>query len=394
MHDGSQRVKKLQYKLTKFKHHLLNLQAYKESNITPKGLIMKPKSTIFHNFSTPNFNTIWKKAHDELSMKLLQLSLDECKSQINLLTEKLINLRQTLLVEVGCNNLNEFDARIKTNLDKLEQNLENKRKNKLSRAKMIANHKLEEMKTTPQLKKVNIESRSKKKNKNQTEKVTPKPKKLLQNSFSNHLITSETDTSLNTDCKTKKKTEDSGKEPKTDKKPKTNVYNLSNTPLTKSQIDLLSRGLGFSVTPARADRFQLEADTNEFVRRLRLQEYFYGQEENNNNSTALSEHPPNLKPKRNRFWTPDSGRNTCLDSYVNVIKETINSNFKQKKLYSNITEPKQEALQRLKEKAGKELVYLPADKGGGVCVLRAMIILQKLTDNLMTQKYTRKHRMT
>ena len=81
---------------------------------------------------------------------------------------------------------------------------------------------------------------------------------------------------------------------------KANVYNLSNISLTSGQIDLLGRGLGFSVSPSGVDKFQIEADTNEFVRGLRLREYFHGRDNNGATSTALSEHPPKIQKHTNK----------------------------------------------------------------------------------------------
>ena len=92
-----------------------------------------------------------------------------------------------------------------------------------------------------------------------------------------------------------------------------NVYNLSNISLTSGQLDLLGRGLGFSVSPSGVDKFQIVADTNEFVRRLRSREYFHASDGNGATSTALSEHPPKIQKHTNKigfqkeavtfFWT-------------------------------------------------------------------------------------------
>ena len=81
---------------------------------------------------------------------------------------------------------------------------------------------------------------------------------------------------------------------------KANVYNLSNISLTSGQLNLLGRGLGFIISLSGVDKFPIEVDTNEFVRRLRLREYFQGRDDNGATSTALSEHPPKIQKQTNK----------------------------------------------------------------------------------------------
>ena len=77
---------------------------------------------------------------------------------------------------------------------------------------------------------------------------------------------------------------------------KANVY----ISLTSGQLDLLGGGLGFSISPSGVDKFQIEADTNEFVHRLGLREYFHGRDDNGVTSTALSEHSPKIQKHTNK----------------------------------------------------------------------------------------------
>ena len=62
-------------------HHLCNLQAYNKYGVVPKDLFIKRKPTIFEN-SSPQFKEKWNKAHEELSSKLIALSIEECALQI------------------------------------------------------------------------------------------------------------------------------------------------------------------------------------------------------------------------------------------------------------------------------------------------------------------------
>ena len=132
---------------------------------------------------------------------------------------------------------------------------------------------------------------------------------------------------------------------------KANVYNLSNISLTSDQLDLLGRGLVFSASPSGVDKFQIEADTNEFVLRFRLREYFHGCDDNRATSTALSEHPPKIQKHTNKNWIPKSGHNIFLDSYINLLKEEIGKT-NNTKVFSNISNQERKALSELKARAG------------------------------------------
>ena len=56
------------------------------------------------------------------------------------------------------------------------------------------------------------------------------------------------------------------------------VVNLSSRVLTPAEISLLSKGLSFCPTPKEVDIFALKKDMFDFVRRLRLKEYYCGEE--------------------------------------------------------------------------------------------------------------------
>ena len=55
------------------------------------------------------------------------------------------------------------------------------------------------------------------------------------------------------------------------------VVNLSKRKLTPAEIFLLSKGLSFRPTPRDIDIFALRKDMSDYVRRLRLKEYFFEQ---------------------------------------------------------------------------------------------------------------------
>ena len=57
------------------------------------------------------------------------------------------------------------------------------------------------------------------------------------------------------------------------------VVNLSTRELTGAEISLLSKGLKFCPTPEKVDIYSLRKDIREYVRRVRLREYFYSEQD-------------------------------------------------------------------------------------------------------------------
>ena len=79
------------------------------------------------------------------------------------------------------------------------------------------------------------------------------------------------------------------------------VVNISNVPLSQSEVKLLSRGLSFCPKPSNIDQFQLKDDVKQFFRRLRLREFFYDPEDT---TTTYETNPFKRKSK----WTPPINR--------------------------------------------------------------------------------------
>ena len=59
----------------------------------------------------------------------------------------------------------------------------------------------------------------------------------------------------------------------------TKIYNLSNCKLNDIEKNVLLVGLKYTTTPEKSNISELDDDLNEFFRKIRLQEYFYGQEQ-------------------------------------------------------------------------------------------------------------------
>ena len=52
------------------------------------------------------------------------------------------------------------------------------------------------------------------------------------------------------------------------------VINVSNVPLSDSELSILSKSLSFSPKPSHVDKFQPKEDINQFTRTVRLKEFF------------------------------------------------------------------------------------------------------------------------
>ena len=89
--------------------------------------------------------------------------------------------------------------------------------------------------------------------------------------------------------------------------PEDTVINLSNVELSEAEIKLLSRGLTFVPTPQRINWSEIQADIDDFARRLRLKEFF---DKDGNTATDASSHPFRCKGS----WTPPCGREPALDT--------------------------------------------------------------------------------
>ena len=57
------------------------------------------------------------------------------------------------------------------------------------------------------------------------------------------------------------------------------VVDLSQKVLTQAEVSLLSKGLKFCPTLEKIDIYSLRKDIKEYVRRVRLREYFYSEQD-------------------------------------------------------------------------------------------------------------------
>ena len=139
------------------------------------------------------------------------------------------------------------------------------------------------------------------------------------------------------------------------------VVNLSNRELTPAENSLLSKGLSFCPTPKEIDSFALRKDVSEFVRRLRLREYFYSDVD------VGGDFSDNPAFRKKSTWCPEKNRDLILETYVSMLERKIFSNDLRVRCHSNISREEQEALRHLR--SYDDIIIKPADKGSAVVIL-------------------------
>ncbi|KAJ8022623.1 hypothetical protein HOLleu_37577 [Holothuria leucospilota] len=135
------------------------------------------------------------------------------------------------------------------------------------------------------------------------------------------------------------------------------VVNHSSQPLTPDELCLLSRGLKFCPVPLKLEKLSLQQDLDAFFRRLRLCEYFSG------DGADISYDPDTFdqKFKDKSTWTPPTGRDPHLESFIHAVQKEIDEFVPCKFVKDNLTRGERKALAKLKQRS--DLVIKPEDKG-------------------------------
>ncbi|KAJ8035405.1 hypothetical protein HOLleu_22628 [Holothuria leucospilota] len=145
----------------------------------------------------------------------------------------------------------------------------------------------------------------------------------------------------------------------------TNIANLSNYTLSNGEQRLLSRGLSFC--PSRdVNPIDLFQDMEQYLRRIKLKEYFQNDDTNSSLQTPLSREPSHKKSN----WTPPSGRNQYIDSYVQTARGSLDSFILDNHHHSNkdnLTVNERKAIKTLR--SNYDIVIMPSDKGDTITVM-------------------------
>ena len=139
------------------------------------------------------------------------------------------------------------------------------------------------------------------------------------------------------------------------------VVNLSSRVLTPAEMSLLSKGLSFCPTPKEVDIFALKKDMFDFVRRLRLKEYYCGEE------SIDGDFSDQAAFRKRSTWCPERNRDAILETYVSLLEKKILSQDLNIRCHRNLSQDEQEALENLRRY--EDIIIKPADKGLAVVVM-------------------------
>ena len=120
----------------------------------------------------------------------------------------------------------------------------------------------------------------------------------------------------------------------------------------KLNYTVLEKGLKFTPTPLKPNIQELNEDITEFTRKIRLVEYFEGNQDENDES-----------PVRNKSnWIPPKGRDKDLESFVYNVRNIPLQPNENKNIKYDLSKPQQNCMTSLAN--DKNIIIKEADKGG------------------------------
>ena len=162
------------------------------------------------------------------------------------------------------------------------------------------------------------------------------------------------------------------------------VVNLSTVQLSADEISLLSKGLGFCPTPTRLDTFEVKRDLTQFTRRLRLKEYFYNIDDEDEEDRGY------VPLRRSSKWTPPVNRDVALETYIKGITQDIDEELRRrpKFCHHNLTKDQRKALVSLRSRT--DIVIKKADKGSATVVMSRENYIAKVMQHLNDHQHYEK----
>ena len=147
--------------------------------------------------------------------------------------------------------------------------------------------------------------------------------------------------------------------------PNGNIINLTKHSFTKAEYKLLNKNLNFIPTPKVYNKNELDADLNDFFRRIKLKAYFKDTPNNKNDDENRL-----FKQNKNKKWTPPNNHHT-INTYVEAVKKDIEQSktVPPKKIRSNLSKDEKVALKDLSKR--DEIIITNANKGGAVVIMDA-----------------------
>jgi hypothetical protein len=156
-------------------------------------------------------------------------------------------------------------------------------------------------------------------------------------------------------------------------------------PLLPSEERVLGKGLNFCPTQGY-DRITLGKDVFEFVRRLRLREFYSNSDETR---TATDLIGTIVKKHIGSTFIPDKNRSDSLEAYIAAIKSDIfhSANSQKAKTWHNLSKGEHTAFKGLCD--NDSIVIKQADKGGKIVVMEKTWYTEKIKLMLEDQTFYR-----
>ena len=169
------------------------------------------------------------------------------------------------------------------------------------------------------------------------------------------------------------------------------IVNLSNLQLTRSETNLLRKGLNFCPTPPPPRIEDINKDIDTFARRLTLREYHTP--ENIDEITDSPGYQPSIlhqlnQKERNTQYRPS--REPYLNTYVERLRQEITDEtlHNQRFQLNNLSKHERAALDRLSN--NREIIIKPADKGGATVILNSVDYVKEAKCQLDNEIYYNK----
>ena len=144
-----------------------------------------------------------------------------------------------------------------------------------------------------------------------------------------------------------------------------NIINLTKHSFTKTEYKLLNKNLNFISTPKLYNKNELDADLNDFFRRIKLKAYFKDTPNNKNDDESRL-----FKKNKNKKWNLPNNHH-AMNTYVEAVKKDIEQSktVTPRKTRSNLSKDEKVALKDLSKR--DDIIITNADKGGAVVIMDA-----------------------
>ena len=145
--------------------------------------------------------------------------------------------------------------------------------------------------------------------------------------------------------------------------PDENTINLTKHSFTKTEYKPLNKNLNFIPTLKVYHKNELDADLNDFFRRIKLKAYFKDTPINKNDDEGRL-----FKQSKNKKWTPPNNHHT-INTYVEAVKKDIEQRktLTPRKIRPNLRKDEKLALKVLLKR--DDIIITNVDKGGAVVIM-------------------------